>query len=71
MYLVISKDPMGQIRRAIALTLAMASDLAAKMRTNNPDGIVVIERPDGATILGRDDAPAFPFEETIERCAFA
>jgi len=66
MYLVTSKSPTGQVRRAIAATAEIATGLASRMRGANPAGMVVIERPDGATILGCGHAPAFPFDVTQE-----
>jgi hypothetical protein len=64
MYLVTSKSPMGQIRHAIAATLDLAASMANRMRDQNPMGMVLIERPNGATIFGNDDKPVFPLEAT-------
>ena len=51
MFLVTSKDPIGFVRRAVAPTLGMATQIANRMRTSNPDGVVVVERPDGGAIV--------------------
>ena len=53
MFLVTSKDPVGFVRRAIAPTLGAATQIADRMRTTNPDGLVVVESQDqGAFIYG-------------------
>jgi hypothetical protein len=51
MYLVTSKDPVGFVRRAIAPSLGAATQIADTMRADNPDGLVVVERPDGGAIV--------------------
>jgi hypothetical protein len=66
MYLVTSKNPTGQIRRAIAASLHAASDLANRMRSQNPLGIVVIERPNGATIVGEDETSGHEDTQTLQ-----
>jgi hypothetical protein len=54
MYLITSKNPTGHVRHAVASTPAAATSIAARMRLHNPDGIVVIERSDGVTVVGSD-----------------
>jgi hypothetical protein len=55
MYLVTSKTPMGLVRRTIAASLKVASEIGSRMREQNPLGIVVIESQNGATIVGDGD----------------
>jgi hypothetical protein len=53
MFLVTSKDPVGFVRRAIAPTLGAATQIANRMRTSNPDGVVVVESQDqGCLVIG-------------------
>jgi hypothetical protein len=51
MFLVTSKDPIGFVRRAVAPSLGAAHQIAARMRTSNPDGVVVVEGADGAAFV--------------------
>jgi hypothetical protein len=71
MYLVTSKNPTGQIRRAIAASLQAASFLAGRMRAQNPIGIVVIERPNGATIVSEGEASGIEDTQTIQLAQLA